>query len=82
MIDKAVDHAPRACAHIVWHVHVLRMFTEREQDELVNKTAKQYLPERCTTCTRCSRSTNRCSRCTICTSCARVRTICLAFAKQ
>jgi len=37
MIDKAVDHAPRACAHIVWHVHVLRMFTEREQEELVNK---------------------------------------------
>jgi hypothetical protein len=23
---------------IVWHVHVLRMFTFREQDELVNNT--------------------------------------------
>jgi hypothetical protein len=31
MIDKAVDHAPQTWAHIVWHVHVLRMFTEREQ---------------------------------------------------
>jgi hypothetical protein len=38
MIDKVVDHAPRACVDIVWHVHVLRMFTEREQDELVNNT--------------------------------------------
>jgi len=24
---------------IVWHVHVLRMFTEREQEELVNNTS-------------------------------------------
>ena len=23
---------------IVWHVHVLRMFTEREQEELMNNT--------------------------------------------
>ena len=54
-----LDHAPRACAHIVWqiritkprccgvaklvwHVHVLRMFTDREQEELMNKIANQY----------------------------------------
>jgi hypothetical protein len=27
---------------IVWHVHVLRMFTDREQGELVNKIANQH----------------------------------------
>jgi hypothetical protein len=29
--------------NIVWHVHVLRMFTEREQEELVNTHARQLL---------------------------------------
>ena len=54
-----LDHAPRACAHIVWqiritnprcsgvvklvwHVHVLRMSTDREQEELMNAIANQY----------------------------------------
>jgi len=27
---------------IVWHVHVLRMFTFREQEELMNKIANQH----------------------------------------
>jgi hypothetical protein len=27
---------------IVWHVQVLRMFTEREPDELMNKIANQH----------------------------------------
>jgi len=22
MIDKAVDHAPRACADVVWHIRI------------------------------------------------------------
>ena len=35
---------PRCCgvAKLVWHVHVLRMFTVREQEELMNKIANQY----------------------------------------
>jgi hypothetical protein len=33
------DHAPRTCVDIVWHVHVLRMFTFREQEELMNNTS-------------------------------------------
>jgi hypothetical protein len=36
MIDKTSPPYGEHCRQFVWHVHVLRMFTEREQDELVN----------------------------------------------
>ena len=42
MIDKTSPPYGEHCRQFVWHVHVLRMFTEREQDELVNKVANQY----------------------------------------